>query len=67
MKATFEHELVNRMIEKAVKAESKKAYLEGLDSGIKAEREACAKIADEWAVAYPHPSQVIAERIRERT
>ena len=55
------------MIEEAVKAESKKAYLEGLDSGIKAEREACAKIADEWAVGWPHPSQVIAERIRERT
>jgi hypothetical protein len=67
MKATFEHELVKRMIEEAVKAESKKAYLEGLDSGIKAEREACAKIADEWAVGWPHPSQVIAERIRERT
>ena len=30
------------------------------------EREACAKIADEWAVGWPHPSQVIAERIRER-
>ena len=31
------------------------------------EREACAKIADEWSVGWPHPSQVIAERIRERT
>ena len=31
------------------------------------EREACAKIADEWAVGWPHPSQVIAEQIRERT
>ena len=30
------------------------------------EREACAKIADEWAVGWPHPSQVIAERIREK-
>ena len=28
------------------------------------EREACAKIADEWAVGWPYPSQVIAERIR---
>ena len=28
------------------------------------EREACAKIADEWAVGWPHPSQSIAERIR---
>jgi hypothetical protein len=28
------------------------------------EREACAKIADEWAVGYPHPSAVIAETIR---
>jgi hypothetical protein len=30
------------------------------------EREACAKIADEWAVGWPHPSEVIAERIRVR-
>lgn len=30
------------------------------------EREACAKIADEWAVGWPHPSRVIAERIRAR-
>ena len=30
------------------------------------EREACAKVADEWAVGWPHPSQVIAERIRAR-
>ena len=51
MKATYDHELVKRMIDEAVKAE----------------REACAKIADEWAVGWPHPSQVIAERIRERT
>ena len=50
-KVTFDQETVNRMIDEAVKAE----------------REACAKIADEWAVGWPHPSQVIAERIRERT
>ena len=30
------------------------------------EREACAKIADEWSVGYPHPSSVIAEHIRAR-
>jgi len=30
------------------------------------EREACAKIADEWTVAYPHPSKTIAETIRAR-
>ncbi len=30
------------------------------------EREACAKVADEWAVGWPHPSRVIAERIRAR-
>jgi hypothetical protein len=29
-----------------------------------AEREACAKIAEEWAVAYPHPSRTIAVTIR---
>ena len=38
-----------------------------IDEAVKAEREACGKIADEWAVGWPHPSQVIAERIRERT
>ena len=30
------------------------------------ERDACAKIADEWAVGWPHPSQSIAEWIRKR-
>jgi len=30
------------------------------------EREACAKIADEWSVAYPNPSKTIAETIRAR-
>jgi len=30
------------------------------------EREECAQIADEWSVAYPHPSKVIAETIRAR-
>jgi hypothetical protein len=31
------------------------------------EREACAKLADEWAVGWPHPSTVIAESIRARS
>ena len=30
------------------------------------EREECAKIADEWVLAYPHPSKIIAETIRAR-
>ena len=38
-----------------------------VDVAIKLEREACAKIADEWAVGWPHPSQIIAEWIRKRT
>jgi hypothetical protein len=33
---------------------------------VSAEREACAKIADEWAVGWPHPSKVIALDIRAR-
>jgi hypothetical protein len=33
---------------------------------LSAEREACAKIADEWAVGWPHPSKVIALDIRAR-
>jgi hypothetical protein len=37
-----------------------------LKPAIEAEREACAKIADEWAVGWPHPSQTIAEWIRKR-
>ena len=31
-----------------------------------AEREACAKVADQWAIGYPHPSEVIADWIRKR-
>jgi len=30
------------------------------------EREECAKLADEWVLAYPHPSKTIAELIRKR-
>jgi len=37
-----------------------------VNKAIKAEREACAQIADEWSVAYPHPSKTIAETIRTR-
>jgi hypothetical protein len=37
-----------------------------VNHAIEAERDACAKIADEWAVGWPHPSTVIAERIRAR-
>jgi hypothetical protein len=31
-----------------------------------AEREACAKLADEWAVGWPHPAKTIALDIRAR-
>ena len=30
------------------------------------EREACAKLADEWAVNWPHPAKTIALDIRAR-
>jgi hypothetical protein len=30
------------------------------------ERERCARLADEWVLAYPHPSKTIAETIRAR-
>jgi hypothetical protein len=33
---------------------------------VEAEGEACAKIADQWVEAYPHPSTVIADQIRAR-
>ena len=43
------------------------AYAEKLiELAAEKEREACAKIADEWAVGWPHPSKVIAEEIRAR-
>jgi len=31
-----------------------------------AEREACAKLADEWAVGWPHPAKTIALDIQAR-
>ena len=37
-----------------------------IEIAVQKEREACAKIADEWAVGWPHPSEAIAERIRAR-
>jgi hypothetical protein len=33
---------------------------------IKDEREACAQVAAEWVRAYPHPSEIIANKIKER-
>jgi hypothetical protein len=50
-----------RLTDAAMKAAEK-----AVDVAIALEREACAKIADEWAVGWPHPSEVIAERIRAR-
>jgi hypothetical protein len=37
-----------------------------IEKAVKAEREACAKVADAWVHAYEHPSKVIAEAIRKR-
>jgi hypothetical protein len=39
---------------------------EAYTRGARTEREACAKVADEWVHAYPHPSEVIAQSIRAR-
>jgi len=30
------------------------------------EREACAKLAEQWVIGYPHPSEIIADWIRAR-
>jgi hypothetical protein len=40
--------------------------LNTMHKAIAHEREQCAKVADEWTHAYPHPSKVIAETIRAR-
>ena len=60
-KMVAEHER-ERLTDAAMKAAEK-----AVDVAIALEREACAKIADEWAVGWPHPSQSIAEWIRKRT
>jgi len=39
---------------------------DAIKAAVLAEREACARIADEWAVGWPHPSKVIAQDIRAR-
>jgi hypothetical protein len=69
----FNEEMLNAMIAEAVQAERErltdaamKAAEKGIDTAITLEREECAKIADEWAVGWFHPSTVIAEAIRAR-
>ena len=42
------------------------ALKDAVQLAVQQEREACAKVADEWAVGWPHPSKVIAEHIRVR-
>jgi hypothetical protein len=42
------------------------AWLRVANKAIQIEREECAKVADKWAVGWPHPSTVIAEEIRAR-
>lgn len=42
------------------------SFKQRIKDAVDAEREACAKVADEWAHAYPHPSKVIGESIRAR-
>ena len=46
--------------------EMRGAFYEGFLKGAVAEREVCAKVADEWVKAYPHPSETIAAAIRAR-
>jgi len=41
-------------------------YQLGRKHGAGFEREECANIADEWVLAYPHPSKTIAELIKKR-
>lgn len=46
--------------------QSSMSWQEGFEAGKQAEREECAKVADEWVKAYPHPSETIAAAIRAR-
>ena len=42
------------------------ALKDAVQLAVQQEREACAKVADEWAIGWNHPSKVIAEHIRAR-
>jgi len=57
--------LANYLMENGRQMMLKNADLQ-IEVAILKEREECAKIADEWLVAYPHPSKTIAETIRAR-
>jgi hypothetical protein len=57
--------LANYLMENGRQMMLKNAELQ-IEVAILKEREECAKIAEEWSVAYPHPSKVIAETIRAR-
>jgi len=50
-----------------IKQEERSNFIAFAKQVTEKEREECALIADEWAVGWPHPSQVIAERIRARS
>jgi len=79
MKATFEYELVKRMIDEAVKAERERMTVVAMDAAekavdvaIKLEREACALICDEViqdmrvGALEKYRASWIAETIRAR-
>jgi acyl-CoA reductase-like NAD-dependent aldehyde dehydrogenase len=60
---------VERFAELVVTHEREEFAIHAIDIARRAiaeEREACAKVADEWVSAYEHPSKVIAETIRKR-
>jgi len=57
--------LANYLMENGRQMMLKNADLQ-IEVAILKEREECAKIADEWSVAYPNPSKTIAETIRKR-
>jgi len=57
--------LANYLMENGRQMMLKNADLQ-IEVAILKEREECAKIADEWVLAYPHPSKTIAETIRKR-
>jgi hypothetical protein len=50
-----------RLTDAAMKAAEKT-----VDLAIALEREACAKLAEQWVIGYPHPSEIIADWIRAR-
>jgi hypothetical protein len=61
MNDALKHEIIDLTVEAV-----EKAYKMGLTAGVKAEREACAKVADKWSKRDDDVGAFIGRAIRAR-